>query len=98
MRCFYKCFKYALILMLYLNSKVFANISSDSLHIVELFQNARIFPEQTDSLMEKAKRIAQTNPRLQEIFDFNQARQFILAGNQKSAQKLIAEKIKKLET
>lgn len=83
--------------MFCLNAKAFANISSDSLSIVEIFHKVQVHPEHKDSLMAQAEKIAQSNPKVQEVLDFNKARRFILTGEHQNAQKLLTEKIIQLD-
>src|SRR5690606_1949739 len=72
--------------------------SSDSLRLSNLFDNMIMSPEEKDSLMEQAEKLVQTNPQLQEIFDYSHARYSILTGQFDQAEDLILNKINQLET
>lgn len=72
--------------------------SSDSLRLSKLFDNMIMSPEEKDSLMEQAEKLVQTNPQLQEIFDYSHARYSILTGQFDQAEDLILNKINQLET
>ncbi len=72
--------------------------SSDSLRLSKLFDNMIMAPEEKDSLLEQAEKLVQTNPKLQEIFDYSHARYSILTGQFDQAEDLILNKINQLET
>lgn len=72
--------------------------SSDSLRLSNLFDNMIMSPEEKDSLMEQAEKLVQTNPKLQEIFDYSHARYSILTGQFDQAEHLILNNINQLES
>lgn len=72
--------------------------SSDSLRLSNLFDNMITFPEQKDSLLEQAEKLVQTNPKLQEIYDYSHARYSILTGQFDQAEHLILNNINQLES
>lgn len=72
--------------------------SSDSLRLSKLFDNMIMAPEEKDSLLEQAEKLVQTNPKLQEIYDYSHARYSILTGQFDQAEHLILNNINQLES